>query len=125
MIDSIELVIWGRAFNLPMEYNCYDGEVITSAQNKALTNFISHKEWIENAKRVVEEYCKEDVVADEENLKKGNIFSYVKPECIFVKHEENPRIALMCKYRYDSEHGLAVVFSSYGEITVGQQDMIL
>ena len=125
MIDSIELVIWDRNFSLPIEYNCYEGEVITTEQNDALMNFISHKDWIENAKRVVEVYCKEDVITDEGNLKKDNIFSYVKPECIFVKHEENPRIALMCKYRYDLEHGLAVVFSSDGKITVGQQDIIL
>lgn len=125
MIDSIELVIWDRNFSLPIEYNCYEGEVITTEQNDALMNFISHKDWVSKAKSIVEEFCKEDILTDEENLKKDNIFSYVKPECIFVKHEENPRIALMCKYRYDLEHGLAVVFSSDGEITVGQQDIIL
>ena len=31
----------------------------------------------------------------------------------------------MCKYRYDEEHGLAVVFYSEGKVTVGDQDIIL
>ena len=63
---------------------------------------------------------------DDENAKKDNIFSYIKPECLFVKRDkENPRIAMICKYRYDLEHGLAVVFSSDGEVTVGMQDIIL
>ena len=63
---------------------------------------------------------------DDENPIKDNIFSYIKPECLFVKRDkESSRIAMMCKYRYDLEHGLAVVFSSDGEVTVGMQDIIL
>ena len=31
----------------------------------------------------------------------------------------------MCKYRYDIEHGLAVVFATDGSVTVGLQDFIL
>ena len=31
----------------------------------------------------------------------------------------------MCKYRYDPEHGLAVVFSHEGKVSVGIQDIIL
>ena len=31
----------------------------------------------------------------------------------------------MCKYRYDEEHGLAVVFDSERKVTVGDQDIIL
>ena len=82
-------------------------------------------EWVDKAKKYVEEYCREDVEHDDENQKKDNIFSYVKPVDIFVKGEDKPRIAIMCKYRYDPEHGLAVVFDSEGNITVGIQDIII
>lgn len=126
MIDSVNITIWGREFVLPIEYNCYDGEVVLEEQVEALEAFLVHKEWIEKAKGCVEDYCREDVADDESNNKKNNIFSYIKPECIFVKRDkDNPRIALMCKYRYDLEHGLAVVFSSNGEVVVGIQDIIL
>ena len=64
-------------------------------------------------------------LADNENNRKDNIFSYIKPEYLFVKREDHPRVALMCKYRYDMEHGLAVVFAADGGITVGTQDIIL
>ena len=64
-------------------------------------------------------------MADDENKKKDNILSYVKPEYIFVKREDNPRILILCKYRYDLEHGLAIVFSPDGSIVVGPQDIIL
>ncbi len=126
MSKQIELEIWGREFSLHVDYDCYEGEEITEAQIQALKQFRTHTERIEQSKSAVENYCKEQVMSDDENNKKDNIFSYIKPECLFVKRDkENPRIALMCKYRYDLEHGLAVVFSSDGEVAVGLQDIIL
>ncbi|MGN0594663.1 MAG: DUF6985 domain-containing protein [Hominimerdicola sp.] len=126
MIESLDVIIWGRKMTLPVEYDCYEGEEVTKSQLQALEHFKSHTEWIGKSKSIVEDYCKEQVMDDDKNLKKDNIFSYIKPECLFIKRDkENPRIALMCKYRYDLEHGLAVVFSSKGEATVGLQDIIL
>lgn len=126
MINSISISIWDRDFTLPVEYDCYKRESVTEAQIEALNTFLSHEEWISNAKRSVEDYCKAQVMEDEDNSKKEIIFSYVKPECIFVKRDtELPRIALICKYRYDLEHGLAIVFSADGMVSVGSQDIIL
>ena len=76
-------------------------------------------------RNAVEKYCRDLLIEDVDNGKKDNIFSYVKPEYLFVKHEDKPRVAIMCKYRYDMEHGLAVVFSADGDISVGPQDIIL
>lgn len=126
MIESLEVSIWGRSFNLPIEYDCYEGEEVTKAQIQAIKRFKSHTEWIQESKTIVEDYCREQVMCDDESAKKDNIFSYIKPECLFVKRDKNnPRIAMMCKYRYDLEHGLAVVFSADGKVTVGMQDIIL
>ncbi|MCM1054552.1 MAG: hypothetical protein NC394_03420 [Bacteroides sp.] len=126
MIESLEINIWGREFSLPIEYDCYEGETVTEEQINAVSHFSAHLEWIANSKGCVETFCKEQVMKDEKNSKKNNIFSYIKPERIFVKRDKkHHRVALMCKYRYDLEHGLAVVFSSDGEITVGIQDIIL
>lgn len=126
MIESLEVSIWGRSFTLPVEYDCYEGEEVTKAQIRAIKNFQAHIEWIEQSKSILEDFCREQVRIDEDNTKKDNIFSYIMPKCLFVKRDkENPRIAMMCKYRYDLEHGLAVVFSSDGKVTVGMQDIIL
>lgn len=118
--------IWERDFSLRVEFDCYAGETVTKEQKKAIKDFISHPEWISNAKTIIEEFCKKQVMDDDENSKKDNIFSYIKPDYLFVKRdEEHPRIALMCKYRYDPEHGLVVIFSHNGEVIVGIQDIIL
>ena len=125
MINALELQIWGREFTLPIKYDRYRGEEITEAQEKAITDFQSRQEWIEASKSQVEEYCRAQVVDDKENDKKDNIFSYIKPEYLFVKREDNPRILIVCKYRYDLERGLAIVFSPDGSIIVGSEDIIL
>lgn len=126
MIDILELTIWGREYSLPVIYDSLSDGVISDSQIKAVENFKKHLEWIDSSKSVVEEYCKEDVMDDDENEKKDNIFSYIKPERLYVKREsELPRVALMCRYRYDPEHGLAVVYSQDGKVTVGIQDIII
>ena len=125
MINELNISIWERTFLLPVEYDCYDDEVVTDAQKNAVKMLAMHPEWIASAKEQVECLCREKVLKDGENNKKDNIFSYVKPEYLFVKHEAKPRVAIMCKYRYDIEHGLAVVFSTDGSVTVGPQDIIL
>ena len=126
MTKTLKLIIWDREFVLPIEYDCYKGEKVTKEQKMALKNFAAHTDWIEASKSQVEDYCREQVLEDEENQKKDNIFSYIKPEYLFIKRDaDNPRVALMCKYRYDLEHGLTVIFSSDGTVTVGIQDIIL
>lgn len=126
MIKMIKLIIWGREFHLPVEYDCYKDEKVTKEQISALEVFKSQEKWLEDSKKEIETFCKDDVLGDDENQKKDNIFSYLKPESIFVKRDkEYPRVAILCKYRYDPEHGLAVVFSHEGKVTVGVQDIIL
>lgn len=125
MIEKINIPIWDRDFELPVNYNCYEGETVTKEQIKLLDLFIKHPEWVSASKAVVENYCRQQVLDDDENQKKDNIFSYVKPVSVFIKHVKKPRIALMCKYRYDEEHGLAIEFDKTGKITVGSEDIIL
>lgn len=125
MIKRQDILIWDREFDLPVDFDCYAGESVTDAQQKALDLFLGSPDWLAAAKRLVEEHCRQQVADDPDNEKKDNIFSYIKPEGIFVKHENAPRIAIMCKYRYDPEHGLAVVFSADGSVSVGSQDIIL
>lgn len=125
MINEVSMIIWGREFSLPVEYRIYDNEPVSKEQQNAVDVLSSHPEWVEQTKNAVEEYCWEQVIEDADNEKKDNIFSYIKPEYLFVKHEAKPRVAIMCKYRYDMEHGLAVVFSADGDISIGPQDIIL
>ena len=122
----MNIEICDRSFSLNVEYDCYTGEDVTQKQIEAVERFGNNLHWVSNAKKDVVKFCRAKVEKDSENQKKDNIFSYVKPEALFVKRDDKKsRVALMCKYRYDPEHGLAVVFDANGNVTVGTQDIIL
>ena len=128
MINEVKLNVWEREFVLPVRYDCFDDEEVTDQQKAAVNNFISHLKWLDAAKRRVEEYCRSAVESDYQNQKKGNIFSYVRPEYLFVKRDEKrnySRLALMLRYKYDIGHGLAVIFNDNGDAKVSSQDEIL
>ncbi len=125
MINTIEIHIEDRAFSLPVSYEMFECETVAAEQENAVKALTTHPDWIVKAKKHVVAFCREQVLADSENTKKDNVFSYIKPEYLFVKREEYPRVAIMCKYRYDIEHGLAVIFATDGSVTVGSQDIIL
>lgn len=124
MIKSVDLNIWGRDFSLPVQYDCYAGEEVTQNQIASLNEFISNLNLLVDAKKKVEIYCKEQVEADDKNEKKNNIFSYIKPDYLFVKRSDKSEIALICNYRYDPEHGIAIVFKENKKILVGGQDIV-
>lgn len=126
MTESLTITVWGRLFTLPIIYDCYGNETVTDEQIDVLKTFTSHLEWLEKSKKQVEAYCRKCVIDDDSNKKKNNIFSYVMPRSIFVmRDKKQPRIALMCRYKYDPEHDIAIVFSSDGQTTVCPQDIIL
>lgn len=126
MTDNVEMIIWGREFSLRVDYETFEDETVTDEQKKTFEKFLEHSEWIDKSKKKVEEYCKERVLEDDENQKKDNIFSYIKPQYLFVTQEkQKARVALMCNYRYDPEHGLAIIYSKDGEAIVDIQDAIL
>lgn len=125
MIDTVKINIWKRNFELPIEYDCFSNEKVTVEQMNALNDFLKNISLLDKAKVFVEKYCSKALELDEENQNKENIFTYIIPHYIYVKRDDKPRIALMCKYKYDFEHGLAIVFHQNGKIEVGLQDIIL
>ena len=55
-----------------------------------------------------------------------NIFKYVMPINIYIPRNKNKRVtAIMCNYKFDVEHGLAVVFENEVFMVIDAQDIIL
>ncbi len=119
----LSIKIWDRDFDLKVLYDCYAGEQILDEQEKALKEFAADKNAIDSSKSFVEKYClgqnKDLIGAD----KIDNIFKYVLPESIFVKRD--CRIAILCQYKFDAEHGIAIVFKDGKFEEIGNQDIIL
>lgn len=123
MVDYLEFKLWGKEETLPIEYNCYDGESITEQQIDAINNIQAHVEFFDNTLDQVIGFLKKRGCDTE--LNEENIYDYVQPQCIFVKHEvEKPRVALMCLSVLE-EDGIAVIIAEDGTITVSTQDLLI
>ena len=125
-MTNTNIEIWGRKFNLKIEYDCCEGDDILPTQVTAIENLREAKSAIFDAKEKVEAYClsKNHYEIGADHIE--NIFKYVMPKYLFVRRTEAKRIvAIMCNYRFDTENGIAVVFENEKLIQVGNQDIIL
>lgn len=118
------LDIWGRNFELDVVYECYPGEKVLDSQREAvawLDDAMTIDVALEHVKSYVAKTATVQIDAPIEN-----IFKYVVPKSIFVPHRnKSPLIAIMCNYKFDTEHGIAVVFENGKYKEVGGQDIIL
>ena len=122
-MNELTINIWQRQLSLPIEYDVYPGESITPLQKKAVEVFIREAD-INSAKMVIE-YCihKEGNHTGE---RIDNIFRYVMPRYIYVPNTTKERVvAIMCDYRFDEEHGLAIVYENEVLKEIGPQDTVL
>jgi hypothetical protein len=127
LMNKQKITIWGREFELDIVFDCYKGESVLPAQTDALDKFLKKEELINLAKSSVESYC---IKRDSELIGAtaiDNIFKYVIPESIYIQRAKDDKhiVGLMCKYKFDIDNGLAVVFENEKFKTVGTQDEIL
>lgn len=125
-MTEINLKIWGREFTLSIDYDCYEGEDVLPEQENALNSFLEHTDVINESEELVKNYC---VMIDSDRIAGGkidNIFKYVIPKSLYVKRRTDKRIvALMCKYKFNPDDGLAVVFQNEEFSKIGTQNIIL
>ena len=118
--------IWDREFELDITYDCYSDEEITQKQKDAIDKFLNAENEITKALEKVKAYCLNlnKKVIGEDNI--SNIFKYVVPKYLFVPRDDiNRVVAIMCKYKYDAESGLAIVFRNEKFAQIGRQDIVL
>ena len=62
MTNELSILIWDRAFLLPVEYDCYDDENVTDMQKNAVKALTSRPECIADANGRKVFYCLKDEV---------------------------------------------------------------
>lgn len=123
----MEFEIWGRVLPIKINYDCFEGEDITEVQRETYDQFFQNKEQVlTEAFNAIKNYCMNDyseLITD--NFE--NIFKYVKPKELYIKRSvSGKRIAgLLCNFKFDMEHGLAVYIENGIVTKVGSQDIIL
>ena len=120
------MTIWNREMDLEVVFDRYADEDVSADQEKALESLLSNWAVVDRCLEDVKRYCLDNgggVVAGEHV---DNVFKYVKPESLYVPRRQRKRsVAIMCGFRPDPEHGLAIVFENEKLAKIGQQDIIL
>lgn len=126
MSDKVKMTIWGRELEVGITYDCYSNEAVTELQKETVKLLIEAKSSVEASIDNVKAYClannKEDIGT--ESIE--NIFKYVAPKYLYVIRANDMRkVAIMCNYKFDAEHGIAVVFENEKFVEVVKQDAVL
>ena len=120
-----KLLIWNREFDLRVVFDSYDEEVLP-IQEQALEAFLKAENTIQESKKQLEKYILNDEYAEIEGNSIDNIFKYVIPTDIYIPRTPETRtVALLCDYRFDEEHGIAIVFENEQFEEIGEQDIVL
>lgn len=125
LMNKCTIELWGRRFTLPLVYECYDGETILPQQREALAMLQQNQAALDGSLEPVRKYVKKNGGGpDQAGL--ANVFRYVMPKTVFVPHSEKRlTAAILCAYKPDMEHGLAVIFENGRLRQVGPQDLVL
>ena len=123
-MSKINCKIWDRDFSLDIVYDVYKGESISEKQNEALDVFQKNASALLNDPSEICKYCLKQNKADIPTKEIDNIFKYVIPQKIFICRSEKRKVALLCAYKFDPEHGLALVYENEKLITIDKQDIV-
>ncbi len=124
-MSNIKTEIWEREFNLPIIIKQFKDKEITDIQKEAVECFMNNLDIVDSAKKNVEEYVINNGLSETGKNSVDNIFKYVIPKSIYIPKEKKRVVAIMCNYKFDMEHGIAIIFEEEKFKTVGPQDLIL
>lgn len=125
-MSKCKMSIWERKFELPLMYECYAGEEVLESQKEAFAMLEDNAKELAESLDQVKKYVKETSTGQLEGDEIENIFKYVIPKSIFIPHSKKGyTVAIMCNYKFDIEHGIAVVFEKGQFKKVGPQDIVL
>lgn len=125
-MSKSKITIWGRAFELPVMYECYKGETVLASQREAFVLLEDNAAEVAESLEAVKKYVRKTGTGQLADGAIENIFKYVMPKSVFVPHIKKHRIAaIMCNYKFDMEHGIAVVFENGKFKEIGAQDIVL
>lgn len=124
-MNKTDICIWNREFSLPVFVEEYDDLESTAGQKDALKFFLKDKGVSDVAIDSVAEYlCKQHPELKDAHPA-DNLFRYVMPKSIFIARSEQRVVAILCDYKFDMEHGIAIVFENEKLKEIGPQDIIL
>ena len=116
--------IWGRNFELDVIYKVFDNARATEVQEDAVSKF-SKLDSFDDSLGQVKQFVIENGGKENGIVSIENIFKYVMPKCIYAPKAKNRVVAILCDYRFDPEHGIAVVYENEEFSYVGEEGTVI
>lgn len=118
--------IWGRNFDLEVYYKKFQGKNVNLSQQEAYDKFLESEDIIEKSYRKVVSYIEDNYKNNLEEDRIENIFRYIIPKTIYIPNDAFKRkIVILCDFKYDIEHGLAIVYENEELVKISSQDDVL
>lgn len=125
-MPSLTTNLWGRQFELEVIYDLLGDEEVSKNQTEALQALTKTWRVVEDSLKAVKQYCRADERSDIKDDEITNIFKYVVPQALYVERSERVRlVGLLCAYRFDPEHNLAILFENEQLKEIGSEDILL
>ena len=124
-MSKVKTTIWGREFELPIIVKQFKGKDVTEIQEDAVDQLERNMVIFDSAESEIEKYILKNGLKENGISEVDNIFKYVMPKSISVPKAKKRVVALMCNYKFDMEHGIAVIFEDEKFKKVGPQDLVL
>ena len=124
-MSKVKTTIWGREFELPVIVKQFKGKDVTEIQEDAVDQLERNMVIFDSAESEVEKYILKNGLKENGISEVDNIFKYVMPKSISVPKAKKRVVALMCNYKFDMEHGIAVIFEDEKFKKFGPQDLVL
>ena len=126
LLSNIQMNIWGRVFNLEVYFKKYYGKDVTEIQKHSYECFINSDVVIKQSLNALILFIEKNYRENLQEEKIENIFKYVIPKTIYIPNNcEKRTVVLLCNFKFDYEHGLAIVYEEEGLVKIVSQDEIL
>ena len=123
-MPKTNITIWGRVLSVDVIFDHYENEEILPIQEKAIEKILENTKVIDDAEPKVKKYCLKSDLIEEKSIE--NIFRYVKPKALIAVRSKMDRVVvLLCDYKLDPEHGLAVEFKNEKYKRIGNSEIVL
>ena len=125
-MNKITMKIWGREFDIEVYIRKSQNSDIAFLQEEAYNKFMESQSIIDEAEKSLISYIEKNYRNDLTENKVENIFKYVIPKTLFLPRMVKERtVVLLCDFKFDIEHGLAVVFENEKFKEIVSQDEVL
>ncbi len=124
-MNNLKTTIWGRELDLDVVFDVCDGEKTDETQNNVFKSFVENIKKLDNCLPKVKEYCIEN--SNDQIKTVENIFKYVMPKTIYIPRsfDEKRTVALLCNFKFDIDHGIAIIFQNEEYSEIGEESLIV